>query len=186
MIEFNFESQTADFVHPRPAGNPLDVLCSGDDPADLSPRPGGLVGRLRGVFEHAGRNRPDAGGAGHPGGDLHHGWRLWGGDRGRGNPSGPDAQHQHRQCRRPVSLLGARPVDRNAGWGRLVRRLWGMRDPGRLFDPAVGAGTFAAEYTYGTVCTATGTVAVNVGEAVAAEPGGLGLLRIHRFCSTGR
>ena len=38
-----------------------------------------------------------------------------------------------------------------------------------MFDPAVGAGTFAAEYTFGTVCTATGTVAVNVGEAVAAS-----------------
>ena len=36
------------------------------------------------------------------------------------------------------------------------------------FDPAVGAGMFAAEYTFGTVCTATGTVVVNVGEAVAA------------------
>ena len=38
-----------------------------------------------------------------------------------------------------------------------------------VFDPAVGAGTFEAEYVYGTLCTATGTVEVNVGEAVAAE-----------------
>ena len=45
----------------------------------------------------------------------------------------------------------------------------GCVSPDGLFDPAVGAGTFAAEYTFGTVCTATGTVAVNVGEAVAAN-----------------
>ena len=42
MIEFTFESQTADFVILDMDGNPLDVLCSGDDPASFPPRRRGV------------------------------------------------------------------------------------------------------------------------------------------------
>ena len=56
MIEFTFESQTADFAILDLDGNPLDVLGSGDEPATLSAETAGGTwsARLRGLFEHAG------------------------------------------------------------------------------------------------------------------------------------
>ena len=171
LIEFNFESQTAEFSILDAAGNPLDVLCSGDDPAVLTPgSPGGAweadcLGCLStpgeidpsqvapGMLEVSYTIQGDCG-------DVTEVQEIQVGLTPNVNTGNVGALCPFSD---PVQLVGT------PGGGSWEADCGGCVTPEGLFDPGVGAGTFAAEYTFGTLCTATGTVTVNVGEAVAAD-----------------
>ena len=171
LIEFNFESQTADFSILDAAGNPLDVLCSADEPAELMPgTPGGTwEASCLGCLATPGEIDP----AQVAPGTLEVSYTIVG-------DCGEVTEVQEVQVgltpiintgnvgalcpfSDPVQLVGT------PGGGTWAADCGGCITPAGVFDPAAGAGTFAAEYTFGTVCTSTGTVEVNVGEAVAAD-----------------
>ena len=171
MIEFTFESQTADFVILDMDGNPLDVLCSGDDPASLSAETEGGVWTADcvGCLNTPGEIDPTQVAPG----ILEVTYTL-DGDCGEvteveeiqvGLTPNINTGNVGALCpfSDPVQLVGT------PGGGAWSADCGGCVTADGVFDPAVGAGTFEAEYVYGTLCTATGTVEVNVGEAVAAE-----------------
>ena len=171
LVQFTFESQTAEFAILDTDGNPIDVLCSADELVNLSPaEPGGTwSASCLGCVDDQGTIDP----AQAPPGFLEVSYTIEG-DCGEvtevqqvqvgltpnvntGNVGGlcPFAD--------PVQLVGT-----PAG-GEWQADCGGCVTPEGLFDPGIGAGAYTASYTFGTVCTATGTVAVNVGESVAAE-----------------
>lgn len=171
LVEFNFESQNAEFSILDASGMPLDVLCSGDDPAELTPgTPGGVwEASCLGCLNTPGQIDPTQVAPG----TLEVSYTIQG-DCGEvtevqevqvGLTPNVNTGNVGALCpfSDPVQLIGT------PGGGAWSADCGGCVTPDGLFDPAVGAGTFAAEYTFGTVCTATGTVAVNVGEAVAAN-----------------
>ena len=171
LVEFNFESQNAAFSILDAAGMPLDVLCSGDDPAELTPgTPGGVwEASCLGCLNTPGQIDPTQVAPG----TLEVSYTIQG-DCGEvtevqevqvGLTPNVNTGNVGALCpfSEPVQLIGT------PGGGAWSADCGGCVTPDGLFDPAVGAGMFAAEYTFGTVCTATGTVAVNVGEAVAAN-----------------
>ena len=171
MIEFTFESQTADFAILDLDGNPLDVLCSGDEPATLSAETAGgtwsadCVGCLNtpgeidptqvapGILEVTYTLVGDCG-------EVTEVEEIQVGLTPNINTGNVGALCPFSD---PVQLIGT------PGGGSWAADCGGCVSPDGLFDPAVGSGTFAAEYTFGTLCTATGTVEVNVGEEVAAD-----------------
>ena len=171
MVEFTFESQTADFAILDSDGNPLDVLCSGDEPVTLSPGdPGGTwSASCLGCLNQSGTIDPTQ----VPPGILEVSYTI-SGDCGdvtevqeiqagltpnvnTGNVGGlcPFAD--------AVQLVGT------PGGGTWAADCGGCVSETGLFDPGVGAGVYTASYTFGTLCTATGTVEVNVGEEVMAD-----------------
>ena len=171
LIEFTFESQTADFVMLNADGNPLDVLCSEDETVTLNAEtPGGFweascVGCLltQGEIDPA-QVAP---------GTLEVSYTLVG-DCGEvtevqevqvGLTPNVNTGNVGALCpfSDPVSLVGT------PGGGVWTADCGDCLSEDGLFDPAVGAGGFMAEYTFGTLCTATGTVMVQVGEAVSAD-----------------
>ena len=171
MVEFNLESQNAEFSILDASGMPLDVLCSGDDPAELTPgTPGGVwEASCLGCLNTPGQIDPTQVAPG----TLEVSYTIQG-DCGEvtevqevqvGLTPNVNTGNVGALCpfSDPVQLVGT------PGGGAWSADCGGCVTPDGLFDPAVGAGTFAAEYTFGTVCTASGTVAVNVGEAVAAN-----------------
>ena len=172
LVEFNFESQNAEFSILDAAGMPLDVLCSGDDPAELTPgtpqrRVGGRLSRIASIrrgksTRHRWRPEPSRSSYTIQGdcGEVTEVQEVQVGLTPNVNTGNVGALCPFSE---PVQLIGTPGGD---AWSA---DCGGCVTPDGLFDPAVGAGMFAAEYTFGTVCTATGTVAVNVGEAVAAN-----------------
>jgi len=171
MVEFTFESQTADFAILDMDGNPLDVLCSGDDPAILSAETeggtwsGDCVGCLNtpgeidptqvapGLFEVTYTLMGDCG-------EVTEVQEIQVGLTPNINTGNVGALCPFSDL---VQLIGT------PGGGTWEADCGGCVTSDGLFDPAVGAGTFSAEYTFGTLCTATGSVAVNVGEEVSAD-----------------
>lgn len=170
MVEFTFESQNAQFAILDMEGNPLDVLCSGDEPVTLAPdAPGGTwAADCIGCLDQGGTIDPSQ----TPPGILEVSYTLLG-DCGEiteveeiqvgltpnintGSVGGlcPFAD--------PVQLVGT-----PAG-GNWEADCGGCVSPDGLFDPSTGSGAYTASYTFGTLCTSTGTVEVNVGEAVSA------------------
>lgn len=171
MVEFTFESQTADFTILDMEGNPLDVLCSQDDPATLAAEtPGGVwEADCVGCLNTPGQLDPSQS----PPGILEVTYTI-DGDCGEvtevqevqvGLTPNVNTGSVGALCpfSDPVQLVGT------PGGGAWAADCGDCLTEGGVFDPASGSGTFTAEYTFGTLCTATGTVEVNVGEAVAAE-----------------
>jgi gliding motility-associated-like protein len=171
LIEFTFESQTADFALLDAEGNVLDVLCSEDDVVTLQPEtPGGTwdascVGCLQGQGEiDPAQVAP---------GTLEVSYTLFG-DCGEvtvvqevqsGLTPNVNTGNVGALCpfSDPVSILGT-----PAG-GTWTADCGDCITTEGVFDPSLGTGEFVAEYTFGSVCTATESVDVNVGEAIAAE-----------------
>ncbi len=170
MVEFTFESQNADFAILDTDGNPLDVLCSGDDVATLSPgEPGGTwSATCVGCVDQDGTIDP----AQAPPGVLEVTYTLQG-DCGEvteveelqvGLTPNVNTGSVGALCpfADPIQLVGT------PNGGNWEADCDGCVTPDGIFDPGVGAGSYTAAYTFGTLCTATGTVEVNVGEAVSA------------------
>ena len=170
MVEFTFESQNADFAILDTDGNPLDVLCSGDDVATLSPgEPGGTwSATCVGCVDQNGTIDP----AQAPPGVLEVTYTLQG-DCGEvteveelqvGLTPNVNTGSVGALCpfADPIQLVGT------PNGGNWEADCDGCVTPDGIFDPGVGAGSYTAAYTFGTLCTATGTVEVNVGEAVSA------------------
>lgn len=169
MIEFALESQTADFVILDLDGNPLNALCSEDGPAVLSAEIEGGVWTADcvGCLDPAGEIDPALAS---PGllevtytiegdcGDLTEVEAVQVGLTPNVNTANVGALCPFSE---PVQLIGT------PGGGQWQADCGGCVTTDGLFDPSVGSGVFSAEYTFGTLCTATETVTVNVGEEVA-------------------
>ncbi|MBK12902.1 MAG: hypothetical protein CL849_05165 [Crocinitomicaceae bacterium] len=170
MIQFDFESQSAGFSILDLDGNPLEVLCSGDEPASLvaETEGGTWSADCVGCLNTPGQIDPTQA----PPGILEVTYTI-DGDCGEvtevqevqvGLTPNINTGNVGALCpfSDPVQLVGT------PSGGFWEADCGGCVSPDGIFDPAVGAGTFDAQYTYGTACTATGSVEVNVGEAVAA------------------
>lgn len=171
LVEFTFESQNASFVITDTQGNPINVICSGEETVELAPNnPGGVwSASCLGCLSPVGTIDP----AQVPPGFLEVSYTIVG-DCGEvtevqeiqaGLTPNVNTGNVGALCpfADPVQLVAT------PGGGTWEADCGGCVTPGGVFDPGVGAGTYTAAYTFGTVCTATGTVEVNVGAAVAAE-----------------
>lgn len=170
MVEFSFESQNASFAILDLDGNPLDVICSGDEAVNLEPgNPGGTwSASCLGCLDPSGSIDPSQA----PPGTLEVSYTIQGdcGDVTEveqvqvGLTPNVNTGNVGALCpfADPVQLVGT-----PAG-GEWVASCGGCVTPDGVFDPGVGAGAYSASYTFGTVCTATESISVNVGEEVAA------------------
>ena len=171
MVQFAFESQNASFSILDMDGNPLDVLCSGDEEVALDANTAG------GTWSASCLGCLDPNGAIDPSqaspGILEVSYTLVG-DCGEvteveelqvGLTPNVNTGTVGALCpfADPVQLIGT-PAGGvwEADCGDCVTE-------DGLFDPTTGSGSYAATYTFGTLCTNSGEVAVNVGEEVAAE-----------------
>ena len=170
MVQFTFESQNADFAILDLDGNPTDVLCSGDEAINLSPSdPGGTwSASCLGCLDPAGSIDPSQA----PPGILEVAYTIQGdcGDVTEvqevqvGLTPNVNTGNVGALCpfADPVQLIAT------PGGGEWTADCGGCVTPDGIFDPGIGSGAYSASYTFGTLCTATGTVEVNVGEEVSA------------------
>ena len=171
MVEFAFESQNASFTILDLDGTPIDVLCSGDDEVALTANTtgGSWSASCLGCLDPEGSIDPSQASPG----ILEVSYTLTG-DCGEvteveelqvGLTPNVNTGSIGALCpfAEPVQLVGT-PTGGSweADCGDCVSEAG-------LFDPATGSGAYLATYTFGTLCTATGEVAVNVGEAISAE-----------------
>lgn len=171
LIEFSIESQTADFALLDADGNALDILCSEDDVVTLQAETAGGTWEANcvGCLQVEGQIDP----AQVAPGTLEVTYTVMG-DCGEvtevqeiqsGLTPNVNTGNVGALCpfSEPVNLLGT-----PAG-GVWTADCGGCVTPDGVFDPASGTGVFLAEYTFGSVCTAVGTVELNIGEAISAE-----------------
>lgn len=171
LVEFSFESQNAAFSILDSDGNLLDVLCSGDDEVVLSPgSPGGdWSASCLGCLDPSGSIDPSQASPGL----LEVSYTIQG-------DCGEVTEVQEVQVGLTPNIntgsVGglcpfADPVQLVAtpGGGTWTADCGSCVTPGGVFNPTVGSGAYTASYTFGTLCTSTGTVSVNVGEEVAAD-----------------
>ena len=171
VIDFTSESQTAEFAILDAGGSPLDVLCSGDEPVSLVAETEGGVWSADcvGCLNTEGEIDPSQVAPGL----LEVAYTL-DGDCGEvteveeiqvGLTPFINTGNVGALCpfSEPVQLSGL------PGGGAWEADCGGCVTSEGLFDPAVGSGTYTAEYTFGTLCTATESVEINVGDAVAAQ-----------------
>lgn len=171
MVQFSVEDQTAAFTVLDAQGIALDVLCSGDDPVVLVPEtPGGVWdAECLGCLAVPGQLDPSQA----PPGLLDVSYTIQG-------TCGEVVEVQQIQVGLTPNVntaaVGALcpfsdPIQLVAtpGGGQWNADCGGCLTPDGWFDPAVGAGTFGATYTFGTLCTASSSVQVNVGDEVSAD-----------------